>query len=185
MDISRADRAGKLISVVCNVWNRALLHQALRAARVPLTPTQYLGLRFVILHPRACVKDIASGLQVSHSAAVKLTERLQRRGFVSRSKAAEDRRRVCLQPTETGRQAFEAVRRAHTELLARVLAEMGADADAEAERIIEWSSRFIRAALGAQEDIARVCLYCGVEHDAGCPVSEAEEALTGRPREVY
>ena len=183
MDMDKADRAAKLIALVCNVSHGALLGEALRAARVPLTATQYLGLRFIILHPGACVRDIATGLQTSHSAAVKLTERLQRRGFITRTKASDDRRRVCLEATETGLQAFEAVREAHTKLLAEVLEEMGGDEQADV--VINWACEFIQAALRAQEQIARVCLYCGVEHDTGCPVSKAEEALTGHPRQMY
>ncbi len=183
MEMAKADRAAKLLALVCNISHGALLQEVLRAARVPLTATQYLGLRFIILHPGACVRDIANGLQTSHSAAVKLTERLQRRGFITRTKASEDRRRVCLEATETGAAAFEAVREAHTRLLAEIFDEMGGEEQAEA--VIEWACRFVQAALRAQEQIARVCLYCGVEHDTGCPVSKAEEALTGHPRQVY
>ena len=183
MDIDKADRAAKLLALVCNVCHGPLLSEALRAAKVPLTATQYLGLRFIILHPGACVRDIATGLQTSHSAAVKLTERLKRRGFITRTQATDDRRRVCLEATETGRQAFEAVRNASTRLLADILEEMGGDE--AAQRVIDWACEFIQAALRAQEQIARVCLYCGVEHDTGCPVSKAEEILTGHPRQAY
>jgi DNA-binding MarR family transcriptional regulator len=182
MSPEQADRMAKLIALVCNVVDRALMHEARAAGKIPLSATQFAGLRFVALHPGTCVRDLAQGLHVSHSAAVKLTERLRARGLLERSECPDDRRRVCLRLTPTGQELWEQVRRAHAALVGQVLDEMGAEA---ARRLEEFATSFVKTAVRSVDRIGRVCLYCGVEHQAGCPLSQAEEVLTGQPRQNY
>jgi len=172
----------KLLALHCNVVQRTLLCEALEQTGDGLTPTQYFGLRFVALHPGACVRDMAKGLQVSHPAAVKLAERLQARELITRTQAEADQRRVCLRTTQDGQRLWLRVRRHHRLLLTKILEALG---DERARQFADLLERFVMAAVRTKEQISQVCLYCGVEHNSACAVGHLEEVLTGEPRSEF
>lgn len=181
-DNQTAERISRLLSLYCNVVQRMLMEEAVEQAGDGLTVTQYCGLRFVALHPGACIRDLARGLHVSHPAAVKLAERLQARGLVQRTQAEDDQRRVCLHTTPAGERLWQKVRNKHWALVGRVLEALGKDQAREMAHVL---TAFLRAALRDEEQVARICLYCGVEHDNGCPAGRIEQELTGHPRTGY
>jgi DNA-binding MarR family transcriptional regulator len=170
------------LALVSNVINRGFLEAALERVKTDLTPTQFAGLRFVALHPGGCIRELAQSLLVSHPAAVKLAERLVDRGLVKRETAAEDHRRVCLDLTSTGKRVYKEVFAAQQSLIEQVLDRMGTDAASELRRL---SLEFVRSSIDTEHQIAKTCLYCGVQHRDECPLSDAEEALTGKPRSAY
>ncbi len=182
MSPDTVERIAKLLALQCNVIQRILTCEALHDVGEVLTLTQYSGLRFVALHPGACIRDMAMGLQVSHPAAVKLAERLQERGLILRSQAEKDQRRVCLYTTEEGQRLYRRVRYRLQTLIERVLSTLGDKGVQDLEMLLK---AFLSAALSSQEQIARVCLYCGVEHESSCAVGQLEEALAGKPRDMY
>jgi DNA-binding MarR family transcriptional regulator len=173
-----ADRAVKLLALHCNVVQRMLTYEALEEEGGALTPTQFAGLRFVALHPGACIRDMAAGLQVTHPAAVKLVERLQARGLVERAKAHEDQRRVCLRATQEGQRLWLRVRHRHRALVQQILDSLGEN---DARRLTDLLEHFVRTAVQTREQAAQVCLYCGVEHDRSCPVGTLEHVLGDEP----
>jgi DNA-binding MarR family transcriptional regulator len=170
------------LALVSNIVNRSFLAAALQRIKTDLTPTQFAGLRFVALHPGGCIRELAQSLQVSHPAAVKLAERLVDRGLVRRETAPDDHRRVCLQLTAAGRRVYKDVFAAQQGLIGQVLDRMGSDAASELHRL---SLEFVRSSIETEEQIAQTCLYCGIHHRNDCPVSSAEELLTGLPRSAY
>lgn len=182
MAANLTERTAKLLALHCNVVQRTLLCEALEQAGEGLTPTQYLGLRFVALHPGACIRDMAQGLQVSHPAAVKLAERLQARQLIERTQAGDDQRRVCLRTTEEGQSLWWRIRRCHRFLLGQVLEALG---DERARQLADLLERFVTTAVHTREQVSHVCLYCGVEHNNACAVGHVEEILTGEPRSEF
>ena len=178
----KAEKAARILSLHCNVVSRALLREALTNVGHGLTPAQYCGLRFVALHPGACIRDMARGLQVSHPAAMKLAERLQKRGLITRTQSMDDQRRVSLHTTRRGERLWRRIRDYHAGLIAKALDRMGAG---KAEQLLRLLVEFMQKILESEEQVAKVCLYCGIEHDNGCPVGKIEEKLTGRPRTEY
>jgi DNA-binding MarR family transcriptional regulator len=172
----------KAFGLASNVVERAFLDAALRQAGGVLTPTQYLALRFIGLHDGACIRDLAASLHVSHPAAVKLVDRLTAADMVVRSPCPEDRRRVCLRLSPRGQRVWNEVRTRHQQLVETALHRMGEE---PAARLLDLLLGFVRASLESVEQVRRVCLYCGVEHRPGCPVSETEEVLTGKPRTEF
>ncbi len=101
---------------------------------------------------------------------------------MKRETAAEDHRRVCLDLTAAGKRVYKEVFSAQQSLIQQVLDRMGPGA---AEDLRRLSLEFVRSSIETEHQIAQTCLYCGAHHSEDCPVSNAEEALTGRPRSAY
>lgn len=103
----------------------AALHHALRrflafsaaAARAAgLTPRQHQALLAVKGHARGgriTIAELAACLQLQHNSAVGLADRLVHAGYVRRSAAAADRRRVELRLTARGERTIARLSRAH------------------------------------------------------------------------
>ncbi len=177
IDATHADR---LCRVFCNVIDDVITARALHeAAGGELSRAQFAGLQYVALHPQCCIKDLARGLAISHPAAVKLVERLEGRGLLSRSSHERDRRVVQLTPTTAGSEQAHAIMVARTRAIEAVLEKAGADSSCALFHCMEV---FIRTALTDQKDRDGVCLHCGKHHSDGCPVCQAELELTGNRR---
>ncbi len=166
----------KLADMFCKVVEVVLTEQALSGAPChSLSRSQWEGLVFVERHPFCSIRDLAEGLGVSHPAAVKMVERLVRKGLLDRRESAQDRRVVELSLSQLGEQCVETVRAQRGQVLERVLSEMAAE---ETEQLLQGLQAFLRAALSDRHTAEMVCLHCGREHVEECLVYQAKG---GRP----
>lgn len=165
----------KLCDVFVNVLERVLTERALETAPCNgLSESQWQGLLFVQRHQRCAIRQLADGLTVSHPAAVKLVERLVRKGLVERQESASDRRVVELQLSPTGRKCVDYVRDQRARGIEHIVAQLESE---DADRLRRGLQAFVQAALGDEHAVNRVCLHCGVEHVGECLVNQAREQI--------
>ena len=70
-----------------------------------LTTSQLATLRQLARHGRLSAGDVARGISVSQATITGIVDRLESRELLTRSRDAEDRRRVVIDLTEAGREA--------------------------------------------------------------------------------
>ncbi|MDI9587216.1 MAG: MarR family transcriptional regulator [Acidobacteriota bacterium] len=175
-----ANKADRLCRLFCNVIDEIITARALAAVEgEDISRAQFQGLQFIYLHPMCCIKDLAEGLDVSHPAAVKLVERIEAKGYITRSAYEPDRRIVQLQVSPEGEALSRQVIEARNQAIDNVLSRLGAPASCDLLRCLE---KFVMAALEDQKDMDGVCLHCGGTHVDTCPVCQAEYAVTGEMR---
>lgn len=178
-DVTRTDRLCRLF---CSVIEGLISTRALReTVGDRLSPAQFEGLQFVYLHPQACIKDLAQGLSVSHPAAVKLVERLESKGLITRSAHKTDRRVVQLSTTRSGARQASAIIRARSAAIEKVLQAAGDGCSCDLLGCLE---AFIKTAVSNERDLNGVCLHCGGSHDDDCPACQVERSLTMREETI-
>ena len=170
----------KLCDIFVNVIEDVLTERALNGAPCDdLSISQWAGMLFVQRHESCAIRELAEGLKVSHPAAVKLVERLVRKGLLDRQESATDRRVVELRLSTVGVRCVEYVRDQRAQALERIVAQMKPE---DAESLALGIYAFVQAALVDEETVDAVCLHCGVEHVKECLVSRAESDLTNAER---
>jgi DNA-binding MarR family transcriptional regulator len=96
---------------------RQFLHFVEQAAReAGIEPQQYqalLAIRGLPEWSRATVGALAERMQIRHHSAVELSGRLERNGWIQRTRAAADRREVLLRLTRRGEKLLESLSRMH------------------------------------------------------------------------
>jgi DNA-binding MarR family transcriptional regulator len=96
---------------------RRFLHFAERAARAAgIEPQQYqalLTIRGLPARARATIGTLAERMQIRHHSAVELSGRLERAGWIGRSRGDVDRREVLLQLTGRGENLLENLSQLH------------------------------------------------------------------------
>lgn len=170
----------KLCDIFVNVIETVLTQRALEGAPCQdLSLSQWGGMLFIQRHEHCAIRELAEGLKVSHPAAVKLVERLVRKGLIARSESTTDRRVVELQLSPNGRKCVEYVRDQRAQALERIVAQMAPE---EADHLLLGIQGFVQAALVDERTVDAVCLHCGVEHVKECLVSQAQSDLTNADR---
>lgn len=109
---------------------------------------------------------------LSHSAAVRLVDRLAAEGLVERQ-AGPDRRSVSITLTRRGHRTAARLRREREALLASLLARLD---DRERRMLLALGEKVLGAAVSGRWDARRICRVC--DHGAcaaggGCPVDRA------------
>jgi DNA-binding MarR family transcriptional regulator len=143
---------------------------------IDLTFQQLHAMIYTSQHDVCSVGDIASGLAITHPAAVKLIERLQRKGLVVKSEGANDRRVSCVGLTELGKVIVESVQAKRAEAIAKALENMTSQ---EQAGLVTGLEKLLAATLETENLIESTCLRCGVGHVQTCVVNRAHLALTG------
>lgn len=96
---------------------RRFLNFSERAAReAGIEPHQHqalLAIQSLPVHERATIGMLAERLQVQHHSAVELSDRLQRKGLIRRSRNERDHRQVLLELTRRGENLLHGLSRAH------------------------------------------------------------------------
>lgn len=141
-----------------------------------LTPSQVQGLAYLVHHGRTSVGDLAHGLAMSHPAAVKLIDKLAKKGFVVRLANALDRRVSLVELTESGKSAAEAILSRRTQMLARALSTMD---DSQVQDVMRGLETLLAAALEDRRTLDSACLRCGDDHIGCCIVNRAHLEQTG------
>jgi MarR family transcriptional repressor of emrRAB len=114
-------------------------------------------------------------LGLTHSAAVRLVDRLAAAGLVTRA-AGEDGRSVAVFLTPAGRRAAAEVQDGRMGALAEVLAPLGAS---EREQLTRLHEKLLAGLTSGRADAGRICRLCDAGacgHEQGrCPVTRAAD----------
>ena len=132
------------------------------------TPALMECLQYVYLHGPSSGRDIGSGLQVSMSAASQLVERLVRKGLVTRSENAADRRLTRVELTQPGRKLVKTMRGKRSRWFEAVI---GAMPESSRKSFLDGVEGFLKIALARDEQPDRACVRCGMEHVPFCVVN--------------
>jgi DNA-binding MarR family transcriptional regulator len=143
---------------------------------IGLPPSQLQGLSYLFRHGESSVGDIAQGLGTTHPAAVRLVDRLERKGLVGRTESRSDRRVSLVALTVSGRELADRVLSKRTEALARALGRMDRR---ELEDVMRGLEALLAAALEDRRTVESVCLRCGDDHIGCCIVNRTHLELTG------
>ena len=168
---SATQRAQRLAEIFSRLVGDLITDHSLREETGgEISRTQFAGLRFIRCHAGCALQDLAGGLDVSHPAALKLFERLSKKGLVRRQTAADDRRRAELRVSRRGERLLQAICDRQTDRVQQIVDAMPAEDAAGMERSLR---AFIVAALDNPEVVDRACLQCGRDHDPECLLQEA------------
>jgi DNA-binding MarR family transcriptional regulator len=125
---------------------------------------------------RGCsIGEIADGLDVTHPAAVKMVDRLVKKGLVTRSVSSADHRQAQIRITAPGRDLVHRIGHERTERLARVLEQMSPE---ERQGLIRGLERFVGASLSARA-LDEICRSCQTLLPTDCRDWIPEEAVGG------
>lgn len=119
------------------------------------------------------IEELRRVLGLSHSATVRLVDKLERSGLVRR-RAAEDARAVSIALTADGRRVASQIREARMRALAKVLEPLSA---VERDDLARLHEKLLAGAVAGGEERGRICRLCDAEacghRDGCCPVTEA------------
>jgi MarR family transcriptional regulator, negative regulator of the multidrug operon emrRAB len=127
------------------------------------------------------IDTVRKPLGLSHSAAVRLVDRLAATGLVRRG-AGEDGRSVRVFLTPAGRRSASEVQRGRGRALAAVLAPLDA---AEREQLTRLQEKLLAGLTSGRADARRICRLCDADacgHKEGrCPVTRAADRAEASP----
>ncbi len=131
----------------------------------------------------ASIEELSRALGLSHSAVVRLVDKLEGQGLVSR-RSGSDRRSVAIVATYLGNQLADRVLAARSRALAELLSALDESERAELTRLHEkLLSGLVRGGARTTQ-ICRLCDADGCGHYAGlCPVTEAARAMRSDRRQ--
>ena len=150
----------------------------LREVGGDITPSLAHGLQFILRHGGCSVRDIAGGLSMTYSAASQLTERLVRRGLVTRRENESDRRLSEIQLTNEGSRLVEQIRLRRITGMSQILDRMDPDCR---RALVENLENFIAATIEDETSALKTCSHCGRDHVAECVINEVYRRATGIP----
>lgn len=75
------------------------------ANQTGLTTSQFIILQLVVRGGKVAPSSLARSARLTQATVTSLVDKLERGGFVTRRRDTEDRRRIWIEPTKTGRQA--------------------------------------------------------------------------------
>jgi DNA-binding MarR family transcriptional regulator len=125
-------------------------------------------------YPGQSVGDLARTLDLTHSGAVRLADRLEAAGLVERTSPGPGRR-LALQLTETGRAAAQRVLARRQTAVDRLVRRLEAGEVAALERV---AGRLLAAMTTDRASAHRLCRLCDEPLCAagpGCPVDHAAD----------
>jgi MarR family transcriptional regulator, negative regulator of the multidrug operon emrRAB len=126
------------------------------------------------------IDSIRTPLALTHSATVRLVDRLVDAGLVER-REGPDRRSVAVELTEAGREVAGRAARARAEALEAALADLDPAERAELARL---NSKVLATLTDGRASAGRICRLCDAEacgHEEGrCPVTQAADAAEAR-----
>ena len=119
------------------------------------------------------VEELSRALGLSHSATVRLVDKLEERGDLERH-SGQDGRSLSLVATDQGREVAEEVRSARGRILEQIL---GSLTPAERNQLAHLHEKMLTEVTRSGAAPTNICRLCDAEscgHDAGrCPVTEA------------
>jgi DNA-binding MarR family transcriptional regulator len=150
--------AEKLAGVFSDIVVKTMTVQLLRELdELDITLSQLQALTRVAERRKSSIGSIAEGLGITHPAAVKLVDKLQRKGLVTRGVAPTDHRQSEIAVTDEGRRLVSQVRQERTQRLAGVLDRMQAE---DRQALIQGLEAFVTQALRDERALDALCLSC-------------------------
>jgi DNA-binding MarR family transcriptional regulator len=128
--------------------------------------------------PGLSIERLRRAIALSHSASVRLIDRLVEDGLVVRIAAANDRRAVALKLTPLGEDTCAAILSARQGGLAEALAAL---APSERAQLGELAEKLLRALVRTEDRAYRTCRLCNYTVCVDCPVND-ELALIATAR---
>lgn len=113
-------------------------------------------------YPGHSITSLATALKLSHSATVRLVEKLSHEGFVT-SNVDRDRRKVTLSLTRTGSKTKKSIVSKRQAQLADLLLPLGQGEQAQLAALIE---KMLVRATKSISDAEQLCRFCDL---ANCP----------------
>jgi len=178
MDEKSHTHVERLLNLFIEVLEKLLMATPLRGTDVEVTPSLAHALECIYRHGVCSVGGIAHALSITYPAASQLTDRLVKKGLVSRHESLRDRRLSEIALTDVGCQVVQRIREKRREAVMRVLMRMTPESRASLARDLE---NFIAAAIEDYKAALETCCHCGKEHLDECIVNEVYEAATGTP----
>lgn len=177
--IDRTDEAVRLSDLFVQLLYKTMSKRVvedLTDAKVSLPQMQ--ALRFIWLHRRVLVGNLAEGLAISYPSATNMVHRLVRQSLVERVTNPGDRREVEVCLTVSGQSLMERVESERVNRMRGVLDKMDAR---ECEEMLRGLHRFVALAVQDNSDTAAdICLRCGSQADISCPIAEMYSLQTCR-----
>ncbi len=136
-----------------------------------MTPALTECLQYVYLHGASPIRQIASGLEISLSAASQLVDRLVKKEMVTRRDNEDDRRLASVELTKRGEEHVQLTRRKRTEWFEAILEAMPLS---QRKAFREGLEGFLRIALASEGGVDRACVWCGIQHTASCVVNKVK-----------
>jgi len=127
------------------------------------------------------IEELSRVLGLSHSATLRMVDKLERGGLIER-READDARAVAVVPTDEGKKVAAQIQRVRMEALDQLLQPLSASERAELARLHEKLLKGVVASGVARGKICRLCDLDACGHERGrCPVTEAPGAVTDSP----
>ena len=150
--------AEKLTGLFSHIVVETMTVQLLRELDdLDITFSQLQALTHVAERGKCSVGLLADGLGVTQPAAVKLVDKLSRKGLVTRAVAAVDHRQTDIMPTTEGRRLVNQVRQERTARLEQVLDRMPPE---DRQALIHGLQGFVTAALKDDRALDALCASC-------------------------
>ena len=124
--------------------------------------------------PGLSIERLRRAVALSHSAAVRLVDRLAADGLVMRIAAANDGRAVALKLTELGEATCAAILNGRQSGLTGALATL---APAELEAFGALAEKLLRGLVGDVDKAYRTCRLCNYTVCVDCPVNDELRAI--------
>ncbi len=159
---------GKLF---CRSFNLAITGLARTQANKELSDVQLLALRFIQLHPKSSLQQLAKGLMISSPAATKLVHRLTERGWVNRRSHPSDQRKWVLELTDDGEQTNYNVQKLEEELFEKAVSQL---TEVEKQQLFLGLEAFVQV-VSREHSLEELCLQCGTDHQVHCSVAKESE----------
>jgi DNA-binding MarR family transcriptional regulator len=149
---------------------------AQRAASAPA------ALATLLAYPGISIQRLRRALGLTHSGGVRLVDRLEAEGLLTRH-AAADGRVAALDLTQAGHERARAVLAQRERALARLLAPLGAD---ERKTLTQLLERVLEPLPADRDDLERICRLCDYRTCDGsnlaCPVGRGARARRDKAR---
>lgn len=150
--------AEKLTGVFSDIVVKTMTVQLLRELEeLDLSLSQLQALTHVAVARRCSVGMLAEALGVTHPAAVKLADKLARKGLLTRGVDPVDHRQTTLEATPEGIRLVSRVREERAHRLEQVLDRMTAD---ERQALIQGLQGFVTAATRNEGALDQLCVSC-------------------------
>lgn len=140
---------------------------AAAGAGVPERGPAAAALMMIAHLPGISVEEVRIAVGLSHPGAVRLIDRLQARGLVTRAANPDDARRVALRLTEAGAAMAAGVGAARLRAMQRALAALD---PGEAALLGSLAEKMLRALVTSEADALQICRLCDETACRNCPV---------------
>jgi DNA-binding MarR family transcriptional regulator len=118
------EQSAELVMETVSMVTRAIKREMREHRPMEMSMQQFRAMGMIDRHPGESLSFVAAHLGLTDATASKLIEALVKPGLITRAEAADDRRKVVISITKSGRRALESARKAALGRIASVLARL-------------------------------------------------------------